>query len=104
MLGYAAPLYPTRGRFDMDDIADLQAQLVALRLAVEGAWLSLLSQDPDPVAQADQLKRANVAAVEQLDASSANASALRDAVAAHTGHLWSSIEWQLKQLAEEARH
>ena len=35
----------------MDDIADLQAQLVALRLAVEGAWLSLLSNDADPVAQ-----------------------------------------------------
>ena len=85
----------------MDDIADLQAQLVALRLAVEGAWLSLLGNDPDPVAAAGQLKDANVAAVDQLDASTANAKALRDAVAAHTAHLWGSIEWQLKTMRDE---
>ena len=85
----------------MDDIADLQAQLVALRFAVEGAWMSLLSQDPDPASQARQLKEANVAAVGRLDAATPNAEALRDAVAAHTGHFWSSIEWQLKTLAEE---
>ncbi|MGN6817513.1 MAG: hypothetical protein ACTHJR_02445 [Sphingomonas sp.] len=84
----------------MDDIADLQAQLVALRIAVEGAWLSLLSNDPDPVATAGQLKQANVSSVDQLDASTANAKALRDAVAAHTAHLWGSIEWQLKHAAD----
>ena len=53
----------------MDEVADLQAQIVALRLAVEGAWLSLLNNDPDPVAAAAALKDANVAAVNQLDAS-----------------------------------
>jgi len=84
----------------MDEIADLQAQLVALRLAVEGAWLSLLSNDADPAAAAGRLKDANVAAIDQLDASTPNAKALRDAVAAHTTHLWSSIEWQLKQPAD----
>lgn len=83
----------------MDEVADLQAQIVALRLAVEGAWLSLLNNDPDPVAQAGRLKEENVAAVDQLDASTANAAALRDTVAAHTRHLWSSIEWQLQQAA-----
>lgn len=80
----------------MDEVADLQAQIVALRLAVEGAWLSLLANDPNPAAAAGTLKDANVAAVNQLDASTPNAKALRDAVAAHTGHLWGSIEWQLK--------
>lgn len=84
----------------MDDIADLQAQLVALRLAVEGAWLSLLSNDADPVAQAGNLREENVAAVAQLDASTDNAKALRDAVALHTAHLWGSIEWQLKAIRD----
>ncbi|MDB5680970.1 MAG: hypothetical protein JWO16_775, partial [Sphingomonas bacterium] len=79
----------------MDDVADLQAQIVALRMAVEGAWLSLLGNDPDPVAAAGQLKEANVAAVGQLDASTDNAKALRDIVATHTAHIWGSIEWQL---------
>lgn len=83
----------------MDDIADLQAQLVALRLTVEGAWLSLLSNDPDAVAAVGKLKDANVASVDQLDASTPNARALRDAVAAHTAHIWGSIEWQIKQIA-----
>ena len=86
----------------MDEVADLQAQIVALRLAVEGAWLSLLSSDPDPVAQAGKLKDANVDAVNQLDASNENAAALRDAVALHTAHMWGSIEWQLKTLREAA--
>ena len=80
----------------MDEVADLQAQIVALRLAVEGAWLSLLSNYPNPAGAAGALKDANVAAVNQLDASTPNAKALRDAVAAHTAHLWGSIEWQLK--------
>lgn len=83
----------------MDEIADLQAQLVALRLAVEGAWLSLLNNDADPVATAGRLKDENVAAVEQLDASTPNAKGLRDAVSMHTAHLWGSIEWQLKHAA-----
>jgi len=87
----------------MDDIADMQAQLVALRVAIEGAWLSLLSSDPDPVTQAAQLKDANVAAVHQLDASNENMAALRDAVAAHTAHMWGSIEWQLKTLRDAAK-
>lgn len=87
----------------MEDIADLQAQLVALRLAVEGAWLSLLGSDPDPVAAAGKLKDANVAAVDQLDASTDNARWLRDAVATHTKHLWGSIEWQLKTIAEHKK-
>ncbi len=85
----------------MDDIADLQAQMVALRIAVEGAWLSLLSSDPDPVAQAGQLRELNVAAVHRLGAPAGNGTALRDAVAAHTEHMWSSIEWQLKTLRDE---
>lgn len=85
----------------MDDIADLQAQLVALRMAVEGAWLSLLSNDSDPVGTVAKLKEANVAAVDQLDATTPNAKALRDTVAAHTAHLWSSIEWQLQQIAAD---
>jgi hypothetical protein len=85
----------------MDDIADLQAQLVALRLAVEGAWLSLLGNDANPVGMAGELKRANVAAVDQLDATTANARSLRDAVATHTAHLWGSIEWQLQQIAQD---
>ena len=85
----------------MDDIADLQAQLVALRLTVEGAWLSLLANDPDAVAVVGRLKDQNVAAVDQLDASTPNASALRDAVAAHTAHIWGSIEWQIQQIAAD---
>lgn len=83
----------------MDEVADLQAQIVALRLAVEGAWLSLLNKDPDPVAAVATLKEANITAVNQLDASSDNAAGLRNAVALHTAHLWSSIEWQLQQAA-----
>ena len=38
-------------------------------MAVEGAWLSLLNNDPDPVAAVAKLKDANVEAVNQLDAS-----------------------------------
>lgn len=86
----------------MDDIADLQAQLIALRMAVEGTWLSLLSSDPDPVAAVGQLKAANVAAVDQMDASHPNAMAMRDAVAAYTAHLWGSIEWQITESRKAA--
>lgn len=81
----------------MEDVADMQAQIVALRMAVEGAWLSLLSSDPDAVAVAAKLRRANVAAVDQLDASTPQARAMRDAVSAHTDRLWGSIGWQLEQ-------
>jgi len=87
----------------MDDIADLQAQIIALRMAVEGTWLSLLSNDPEPVATVDVLKRANVAAVDQIEASLPNDKAMRDAIARHTGQLWGSIEWQLQQRVAEAK-
>ena len=82
----------------MDNVAELQAQMVALRVAVEGLWLSLLSTDPDAIAAAGQLRQQNVASIDQLDASTDNARALRDAVRTHTDHLWGSIEWQLKQI------
>ncbi|WP_375382825.1 hypothetical protein [uncultured Sphingomonas sp.] len=45
------------------DLADLQAQIVALRLAVEGAWLSLLSPSPDPTGDARRLGEQNAAAI-----------------------------------------
>ncbi len=82
----------------MDDVADLQAQMIALRVAVEGLWLSLLSPDPQAVESAARMRQENVAAIDQLDASTDNARALRDAVKAHTDHLWGSIGWQLEQL------
>jgi hypothetical protein len=85
----------------MDDVADLQAQIVALRMAVEGAWLSLLNNDPDPVAAVAALKDANVEAVNQLDASTGHAEALRDVVAVHTAQIWGSIEWQIKTAREQ---
>ncbi|QDZ06607.1 hypothetical protein FPZ24_03235 [Sphingomonas panacisoli] len=84
----------------MDEVADLQAQLVALRMAVEGTWISLLNNDPDPVAMVAKLKDANIEAVNQLDASTPNARGLRDAVAAHTAHIWGSIEWQIQHARE----
>ena len=68
---------------------------------MEGAWLSLLNNDTDPVAAAGALKEANIAAVNQLDASTDNADGLRDAVASHTAHFWSSIEWQLNAIRHE---
>ena len=81
----------------MDEVADLQAQLVALRMAVEGTWLTLLLNDPNPVATVARLKDENVAAVNQLDASTPNAEGLRNAVATHVAHIWGSIEWQIQQ-------
>jgi hypothetical protein len=81
----------------MDDAADLQAQIVALRLAVEGIWLSVLSADPNAVAQAERMRDANVASLDQLDAATPQARAARDAVALHTRSLWGSIVWQLQQ-------
>ncbi len=83
----------------MDEIIDLNAQIVALRMAVEGVWLSLLSNDADPAAQASMLRQANVAAIGQMDAPTPAAISMRDAVAAHTDRLWGSIEWQLQHEA-----
>lgn len=84
----------------MNEVADLQAQVIALRLAVEGVWLSLLTSDPNGGAAAARLRRENVAAVDQLDTSTPAAKAMRDAVAAHTDRLWGSIGWQLEQNAK----
>jgi hypothetical protein len=81
----------------MDDIADLQAQIVALRLAVEGVWLSVLAGDPNAVVQAERLRDANIASLDQLDTTTAQTRAARDAVALHTQSLWGSIVWQLQQ-------
>lgn len=86
----------------MEEIADLRAQIVALRMAVEGSWLSLLTANPDAAATAARLRAENVAAVGNLDARTAEAKAMRDAVAAHTDRLWGSIAWQLEQI-EQAR-
>jgi hypothetical protein len=85
----------------MDEIIDLNAQIVALRMAVEGIWLSLLSNDADPAAQAAMLRQANVAAIGQMDAPTPAAISMRDAVAAHTDRLWGSIEWQLQHEAAQ---
>jgi hypothetical protein len=85
----------------MDDVANLQTQVIALRVAVEGLWLSLLSSDPEAVENAARMRKENVAAIDQLDASTDNARALRDAVRGHTDHLWGSIEWQLQQLRDK---
>jgi hypothetical protein len=79
----------------MDPILDLQAQIVALRLAVEGTWLALLGMDPNALSEAARLRRENVSAVDQLDASTPQARAMRDAVANHVDRLWGSIGWQL---------
>lgn len=82
----------------MDIAADLQAQIVALRLATEGAWLSLLANDAAPADQAARLKDANVAAIGQMGTATAEERAIRDAVVGHTEQLWNSIEWQLRQI------
>ena len=87
----------------MDDHADLQAQVIAMRLAVEGLWISLLNADVDPAGQAKRLGKANMAAIDQLDASNAQARAVRDAVARHTERLWGSIGWQLDEAAKAKR-
>jgi len=79
----------------MDPIIDLQAQIIALRMAAEGAWLTLLRMDSSGPAEAARLRRENVAAVDQLDASTPESKALRDAVSAHVDRLWGSIGWQL---------
>ena len=76
-------------------IADLQAQIVALRLAVEGSWLSLLGQDPAPAGMAKRLGEQNVAAIGQMPADDEAAQAIKAAVVHHTQQLWGSIAWQL---------
>ena len=79
----------------MDTNADLQAQIIALRTALEGAWLSMLHADPNGVINAERLRQENVAGLRALNASGAQAEAMRDAVVAHTDQLWKSIVWQL---------
>ncbi len=86
----------------MDDIADLQAQMVALRLAVEGLWLSLLRPDPQAVENAVRLGEENSKAIGQLDASTEATRAMRDAVRKHTETLWGSIEWQLREARKQS--
>lgn len=81
----------------MDEVVDLQAQIVSLRLAVEGLWLSMLRADPDGLAQAQRLGRENAATIGQIDAGTEEAKIMRDAVIRHTEQLWGSIGWQLEQ-------
>ena len=81
----------------MDSVADLQAQIIALRAAVEGAWLAMLRRDGDAHAQAERIGRESVEAIGQLDAKSADALAMRAAITHHTEQLWGSIAWQLGQ-------
>ena len=76
-------------------IADLQAQIVALRLAVEGSWLSILQPDPDPAAAAKRLGEENVAAIDKMAADTDAERAIKAAVVHHTQQLWGSIGWQL---------
>lgn len=84
----------------MNELGEVQAQVMALRLAVEGIWMSLLQSGPDALVHARRLQQENVAAIGQLDASNPQAKAMRDAVAMHTEHLWGSIAWQLEQVGK----
>ncbi|WP_425230956.1 hypothetical protein [Sphingomonas sp.] len=80
----------------MDAIADLQAQIVALRTATEGVWLSLLlSGGGDARNHAERLRRENLDGLNALHAPNDEAAAMRAAVIAHTDQLWSSIVRQL---------
>jgi hypothetical protein len=81
----------------VNDIADLQAQLMAMRLAVEGLWLSLLTPDPQAIEHVVRMREENSKAIAQLDASSDAARVMRDAVRKHVEQLWGSIEWQLRE-------
>jgi electron transfer flavoprotein alpha/beta subunit len=81
----------------MDPTLDLQAQIIALRMAAEGAWLSLLRMDTNAISEAARLRTENVAAVSQLNASNPQEAALRDAVSRHVDIFWGSIGWQLEQ-------
>ena len=79
----------------MNEIGDLQAQIVALRVALEGAWLSMLTSGPDAIANARKLREHNLEALGKLDASTPATTLMRDAVVAHSDQLWKSIAWQL---------
>lgn len=81
----------------MDAVADLQAQVIALRAALEGIWLATLRRDPDALAQAERLGQESAEAIGQLDARTPDAVAVRDAITRHTEQLWGSIVWQLQQ-------
>lgn len=78
------------------EVADLKAQIIALRVAVEGAWLSLLAPSPTSVADARRLGEQHAAAVGDLKAGDDASRAIRDAVVFHTGQIWGSIAWQLE--------
>ena len=78
------------------EVADLKAQVIALRVAVEGAWLSLLAPSPTSVADARNLGEQHAAAVGYLKADDDTSRAIRDAVVFHTQQLWGSIAWQLE--------
>ena len=79
----------------MDPIADLQAQVIALRTAIESLWLSTLYPDPNRIAHAGRMKTSSLDALRALRADDPAAAAMRDAVMLYTDQLWSSIEAQL---------
>jgi hypothetical protein len=79
----------------MNEYGELQAQIVALRVALEGAWLSMLTSGPDAIENARKLRESNLEALGNLDASTPEAKMMRDAVVTHTDQLWKSIGWQL---------
>ena len=79
----------------MDQTADLQAQVLALRNAVESLWLSMMYADPDRDAHAKRLHESSLAAVRALNPVDADGAAMRQAVMEHTDKLWRSIAAQL---------
>ena len=85
-----------------EELSDLQAQVVALRLAVEGIWLSLIRPAADPAGDARRLGEENIAAIGQLDTPNDAARAMRDAVIGHTAQLWGSIAWQCENPPTQA--
>ena len=86
----------------MNELLDLQAQVVALRVATEAAWLSLLGPASDPAGDARRLGEQHIAAIGQLDANTDAQRELRDAVIGHTAQLWGSIAWQLESAGKQA--
>lgn len=82
----------------MDPHTDLQAQVIALRNAVESLWLSMLHNDPDRVAHAGRLRESSVAALGVLQPNSEADRDILAAVIAHTDRLWTSIESQTAAL------
>ena len=85
----------------MDQIADMQAQIVALRTAVEGLWLSMMHADPARIEQAERMRSEMLAGLARLEAPTPEAAAMREAVSVHTDQLWKSIIWQLGGLRDE---